>query len=489
MSGLMDLASKDDVETIFSFILRKITVDDLLNAFQETFKLLYDVKDYEGGWHSDAINAAIDNYKNKTDAIKADYRDKKITRLTGSSVTVVGGILSFTPLAPIGWGMVALGSATNTVTEVVDLADRSKQNAWNSAKDALKGFIEDPYQGTEFQTVYQSLMTSFAKIREHVATDDYSILLQGLGWNYFVFRKHGKSHEEAVQELKTTLNLFRIHRYTISTDLKSGKPDAINDIQNTIKASFSSLLSTAGALAMMGLAAGVSFSAITLGIGIASATFRFAETIARGLLAIGNVASKTLDIMFKFGPAIAAVGGVVSIVFDSIALDHIDETFKPYYDFMDNCRKLLKQYEDEYSKNNGMIAEMIKFINIEIDLVVEDIILDPSKPGKPGTIAFWAKIANLGKADAVDFNIRWELTAPDPCLPKQQEQICPKLIAGTHISTTPIEFECQQSGTYIVKCTADPDGEIPDCSRDNQTIVKKFDVPSFNISMIKVEML
>jgi hypothetical protein len=120
------------------------------------------------------------------------------------------------------------------------------------------------------------------------------------------------------------------------------------------------------------------------------------------------------------------------------------------------------------------------------DLAVEDIILNlnPTKPwnilnpSKPGAIAFQAKVANRGKADAEGFNIRWELTLPDESTPESQEQSCPKLIAGEEIRTKPIEFVCQQSGTYTVKCTADPDGKIPDCSHTNQTFVKQFVVPA-----------
>lgn len=111
------------------------------------------------------------------------------------------------------------------------------------------------------------------------------------------------------------------------------------------------------------------------------------------------------------------------------------------------------------------------------DLAVEDIILNPSKPWKPGTIAFWAKVANQGKGDAEAFNIQWELTLPDKSTPKLQEQGCPKLTAGQDIVTEQIKFECQQSGTYTIKCTADPDGKIPDCSRTNQTFVKEFVIP------------
>lgn len=364
MPSLEELSNKD-VENVFSYTLQKITTDELLDVFKETFKQLYDVEHYEGGWHTDAIDAAVKNYVAKTDAIKEDYKAKKIIHLTASSVTVVGGILSFTPLAPIGWGMVGLGNVTNAVTDVVDLADKSKQNDWNSAKNALKGFVEDPFEGTTFKIVYQSLMTSYAKIRNYVATDDYSILLQGLGWNYFVFRKHGKSHEEAIQELKGILEFFRTQRYTISTDLKLGKQGAIRDIQNQIKPSFNNLLSTAGALAMMGLAAGISITAITAGINIASATFRFAEGIARGLLAIGNLASRALNTMLRIGPGIAIVGGIASIVLEAIALANIDETFKPYYDFKDECVKSLDQSRVDYLKNNDMIVEMIKFMNEE----------------------------------------------------------------------------------------------------------------------------
>lgn len=365
MPNLTELGQRD-VENVFSYTLQKTTVDTLLNAFKETFKLLYDVKDYKGDWQTGAIDAAVKNYVAKTDAIKEDYRAKKITHLTASSVTVVGGILSFTPLAPIGWGMLGLGSATNAITDVVDLVDSSKQKDWNSAKDVLKGFVENPFEGTTFKIVYERLMTSYAEIRNYVAIDDYSIILQGLGWNYFVFRKHGKSHEEAMQELHTTLDFFRTKRYTISTDLKLGKQGAIQDIQNQIKASAKDLLSTAGALAMMGLAAGVSITAITAGINIASATFRFAEGIARGLLAIGNFATRAFNTMLTVGPGIAIVGGIVSIVVESIALANIDETFKPYYDFKDECMKLLDKSRVDYLKNNDIIIEMIKFINEEI---------------------------------------------------------------------------------------------------------------------------
>jgi hypothetical protein len=364
MPGLTDL-SRQDVENVFSYTLQKITTDDLLDAFKETFKQLYDVREYEGGWQTNAINAAVNDYIAKTDAIKEDYRAKKITHITASSVTVVGGVLSFTPLAPVGWALAGLGTATNAVTDVVDLADKSKQNHWNTAKDTLRGFAEDPFQGTTFKIVYQSLMTSYTKIREHVSPSDYSILLQGMGWNYFVFRKHGMLHEEAVQELKDTCELFRTRRYKISTDLKMGDENAIQNIQNKIQPSCNSLLKTAGALAMMGFSAGVSIAAITAGIGIASATFRFAEGIARGLLAIGNIANYSLNMMLKLSPAISIVGGLVSIVFDSIALADIDKTFKPYYDFKDECVKLLDQSSVEYKRNNPMIVEMIQFMNEE----------------------------------------------------------------------------------------------------------------------------
>lgn len=361
MPGLIDLSQKE-VENVFSYTLQKIKTDDLLDAFKGTLKQLYDVEDYKGGWQSNAMYAAANNYIAKTDAIKKDYKDKRITHIAASSVNIVGGILSFTPFAPIGWGLLGLGTATNAATDVVDLLDRSKQNDWNSAKDALKNFVENPFQGTTFELVYQSLMTTYAKIRNFVATDDYSILLQGLGWNYFVFRKGGKSHEEAIQQLKTTLEFFRTHRYTISTDLKLGKQNAIQDIQNQIKPSFQNLAANVGALAMIGLAAGISISAITAGINIASATFKFAEPLARGLLAIGNFAARALDVMLKAGPVVAIVGGVLSVVFEAIALANIDETFKPYYDFKDECVKLLDEYKIEYEKNDAIIVEMIKFM-------------------------------------------------------------------------------------------------------------------------------
>jgi len=364
MPTLESLAGEDPEVTIV-YVLRKVKIADLLDAFENTFKQLYDSKDYKGDWKTDAITAAVNDYVAKTDAVKQDYRDKKIVTITGSSMVVVGGILSFTPLAPIVWGLAGAGTAMNSVTNVVDLADRSKQNAWESAKNKLKDFVENPFQGTTFKVIQESLMASYAKIKNYVSPDDYSILLQGLGWNYFAFRKEGKSHEDAMKMLHDNLEFFRTNRFTISTDLRLGDENAIQDLQGKIAPSFNSLLGTAGALVMIGISAGVSISAITAGISIASATFRYAETIARGLLAIGNFASASLNIMFRFGPAISAIGGVVSIVFDSIALANLDKTFKPYYDFKDTCVRMLDESRTAYLKENDVIVEMLEFINAD----------------------------------------------------------------------------------------------------------------------------
>lgn len=370
MPSLNELSQKD-VENVFSYTLKKMTVEELLDAFKETFKQLYNLNGYEGGWQSNAIDAAVKNYIAKTDAIKEDYRAKKIIHIQASSMTIVGAILSFTPLAPVGWGLAGAGTATNAITDVVDLLDKSKQENWNIAKDKLKSFVEDPYQGTTFKIVYQSLMTSYAKIRQRVSVDDYSILLQGLGWNYFLFRKHGMSHEDVVEkELKGMLELFRTEKYTISDDLRMGDTEAIQNIQNKIKPSCDSLLRTLGTLGMIGFASGLSIAAITMGIKIASGTFRFAETIAKGMLAIGNVASASLNLMLKYAPVVSIIGGVVSIVFSAIDLANIDKVFKPYYDFKDECVKLLDESRIQYLRNNDVIVEMIKFMNEEKSAVL-----------------------------------------------------------------------------------------------------------------------
>jgi hypothetical protein len=363
MGNGLDVLSKIEVENVFGYTLKKYdSTKEFLNAFEPILKRLYELQDYDGGWNKNSIDNAVAVYFSKTDAIKSDFEAKKIVKITGSSVSIIGGVLSFTPFAPIGWGLLGLGSATNAVTDVVDLSDRSKQNAWETAKNTLQDFVDNPFQGTNFKVVYDSLMDTFTKIKTKVPQDDYSILLQGLGWNYFAFRKEGMSHDDAINELHVTLDLFRTQRYIISDDLKKGVGSAIQHIQNTIVPSCNSLLSAAGALAMLGLSAGISIGAITQGITIASATFSYAEAIAKGLLHIGNFATKTFNFLMNYGPAIAIVGGVASIVFDSMALAHIDETFKPYYEYGTTCKSLIDQYEVEYKKDNEVIREMIRFM-------------------------------------------------------------------------------------------------------------------------------
>lgn len=361
--GLNDL-SKKDVENVFSYTLSKYdSIDNFLDKFKNVLGKLYEYKNYKGGWNEDKINTLLYDYGKRTDSIKKDFRDKKIVHLTGSSVTVVGGILSYTPLAPVGWGLLGIGGSMNAITDVVDIADKRKQNAWKQAKENLQAYVENPFNGTAFEDIYRSLIETYLSVKNNISNSDYTVILQGLGWNYFLFRSQGKNHEEAVMVLKDVLKLFKTHRYTISTELKNRNPDAIKNIQEQVSTSCSELLVKIGTLGIIGLSAGIGIGATLAGINIASLAFRHAESIAVFLLGIGNGAMRFLSFMQKSAPAIAIVGGIASIVMDSIAIHNIDKTFEPYYAFKDECRDLFDKYKDEYKKTDVAICGMYKFIN------------------------------------------------------------------------------------------------------------------------------
>lgn len=360
--GLNDL-SKTSVENVFSYTLSKYSsVDEFLNNFKSILKKLYEHKDYKGEWDQAKIDGLLNEYEKRTDAIKKDYKDKKIVYLTGSSMTIAGGILSFTPLAPIGWGLLGAGGAMNAITNVVDLADKNKQEAWENAKNNLQAYVENPFENTKFKDVYNVLIETFVSVKDKISNDDYTIILQGMGWNYFLFRSQSRTHEEAIEMLKTTLELFKTHRYTISAELKAGDKNAIKDIQNKIQASSDGQWVTVGALGLIGISAGIGIGAIVAGMNIAVATFRGAETIAHALLSIGNFAMRSLNFMMKAGPAIAIVGGVVSIVLDSISINNIDKTFEPYYQYKTDCKTLIDKYKLEYDKTNDALCGMYKFL-------------------------------------------------------------------------------------------------------------------------------
>lgn len=362
--GLIDL-SKKDVENVFTYALVEkydSDVDKFLNDFESILKKLYEHKDYKGGWNQQKIDTLFTDYEKRTDSIKKDYKDKKIVRLTGSSMTIAGGILSFTPFAPIGWGLLGAGGAMNSITDVVDLTDKRKQKAWEEAKNNLRTYVENPFENTSFKDVYDELMKTFKLVQTKIANDDYTVIIQGLGWNYFLFRSQNKTHEEAIKLLKDVLELFKTHRYTISTELRTENEDAIKDIQCQIKASCRDLLTTVGALGMLGISAGIGVGSLIAGFNIAGATFRNAETIAHGLLRIGNFAMRNFDKMLKVGAALAIIGGVCSIIVDSKALQELDKTFEPYYQYGIECKKIIDQYKVEYEKTNDVICRMYKFI-------------------------------------------------------------------------------------------------------------------------------
>ncbi len=361
--GLNDL-SKKEVENVFSYTLSKYdSLDEFLDKFKEVLSKLYEHKDYKGGWDDQKIDPLLNEYEKKTDAIKKDYRDKKIVKLTGSSVNIIGGILSFTPFAPIGWGLLGIGSGMTAITDVVDLADKSKQNAWAKAKNALCGYVENPFKDTAFQDIYESLIKTYKAVTDKISNDDYSVILQGMGWNYFLFRSNGKSHEEAIELLKDVLVLFKTKRYTISTELRLGDSNAIKDIQLQVTSSANSLYTQVGALGMIGIMAGIGATTTLAGIRVAGLAFSYAENIAHCLLVIGNGSMRFIAFMTKVSPAIAVVGGVTSIVVNSIALHNLEQTFKPYYDFKDECKKLYDSYKDEYKKTDAAITAMYQFMN------------------------------------------------------------------------------------------------------------------------------
>lgn len=372
--GLDDLAKKD-VENIFSYVLSKYpSVNDFLMNFDTILKKLYEHKDYKGGWDQTKVDGLLREYEKRTDAIKKDYQDKKIVHITGSVITTIGGVISLplSPLAPIGWGLVGIGSAMSSITDVVDLADKSKQKAWERAKNNLQDYVENPFANTTFKDVYDGLMRTFKSVKDKISNEDYTVILQGLGWNYFLFRSQNKSHEESIGMLTDVLELFRTHRYTISTDLKTGKREAIEEIKYEVEKSSNSILMTAGVLGLMGLSAGLGVGALIAGCNIAGAAFRGAETIAHCLLYVGNFAMRNLNSLIKAGPYLAIIGGAASIVLDAMALNNIGETFKKYYDYKTECEKIINQYKVDYEKTNDAICGMYKFLTEDRSQKVED---------------------------------------------------------------------------------------------------------------------
>lgn len=362
MIGLNDL-SKESVENVFIYTLSKYSsVDEFLNNFKSILEKLYEHKDYKGEWDQAKIDGLLNEYEKRTDAIKKDYKDKKIVYLTGSSMTIVGGILSFTPFAPIGWGLLGAGGAMNAITDVVDLADKSKQKAWENAKNNLYAFVENPFENTNFKYVYNCIIETYISVKDNISNGDYTIILQGMGWNYFLFRSQNKTHEEAIEMLKTTLELFRTQRYTISDKLRAGDIGAIEDIQCEVRASCNNLLITVGTLGLIGISAGIGIGAIVAGMNIAGATFRGAETIAHALLSVGNFTMRSISQMMRVGPALAIVGGIASIVLNSMSINEIDKTFEPYYQYKTECKNIIDKYKLEYDKTNVAISGMYKFL-------------------------------------------------------------------------------------------------------------------------------
>lgn len=100
-----------------------------------------------------------------------------------------------------------------------------------------------------------------------------------------------------------------------------------------------------------------------LGIRLAAINLTLMDNLAHCLLRLGDFTLRSLNSFTKVAPVIVIVAGVTEIVLDSIDLAKIDEKFKPYYDFENDCKKAIDEVKDAYHANNAAITEIYKFIN------------------------------------------------------------------------------------------------------------------------------
>jgi hypothetical protein len=360
--GLNSL-SKHDVENLFSTTLKKFgSVDEFLDVFKDLLETLYQHADYKGAYDSKKFENLATTYKKCTDSIKKDYRDEKIVHITGSTVTTLGGVIALTPVAPLGWVLSAMGSCMTTVTDIVRLKDDTKQKKWQASKEALYNYVNNPFEGTEFAIIYSSIIDAFSKIKDDVAMNDFTVLIQGMGWNYFLFRKT-MTADAALQNLKEVLELFRTNQYMISTELMNNDETAVKDIQATVNATAGvNFTSGLGVLGMIGISAGIGVGATLAGMEVAKFALNGADKIAQGLLSIGRFSLKIFVTMKKVAPALAIVGGVISIIIEAKALKKIDETFEPYYKFLDECQDAYDKYKDSFDTTDKSIRKMYEYM-------------------------------------------------------------------------------------------------------------------------------
>lgn len=369
MPGLIDI-SKEDAKDILRFVLGEYKsygnnyIDLFLEDYSDLLQKLYDT-DYSSNIDFDSKSMELINeYHNATDALKKDYRDKRIVKLTGASVSTVGGVLAFTPLAPIGWVAMGIGGIMNTTTDIIDVADKNKQNKWNTAKEALYSFAQNPFKDTAFGAVYDALTSTFNKqrVKETATLPNFSVIVQILGCNYFLSRKENSSHTEAIQKLKNILEFYATSKYDFSL-IKSGSKDSIKDLQDFISNQGQPSYVVIGTLITAGILSGITISSMLLGIRIAAINLTLMDSLAHCLLRFGDFTLKALNSFTKVAPVIVIVAGVTEIVLDSIDLAKIDEKFKPYYDFENDCKKAIDEVKDAYHADNAAITEIYKFIN------------------------------------------------------------------------------------------------------------------------------
>lgn len=366
--GLDDLTKQQVDDTITYCLINKYDkdVDAFLNDFKDILEKLFQASDYRSTpWDDRKANDLLANYRSRTDAVKQDYRDKKIVKVTGSTAMTLGGFLMFfPPLLPIGCAAVGAGTLLNAGTEIAELTDKHLQEQWLKAKNDLFAFVQNPLKDYPLGPIYQLLLEKYDAVEGKVSRGDFTVIIQALGWNYFLFRREGKSAQEALQMLHKVLELFATRRYVITDELRQKNEEAIEDIQQQVmKTAELSGLEMAGTLAMIGISAGISAGLLMLSQFTAGLAVTFADALTTVLVRLSNFALRTFKAMKTLAPGMVIVAGLVSLVMNSVALANIDETFQPYYDFYDVCQKRIGECKTAYNEVETAVSGMMAFMN------------------------------------------------------------------------------------------------------------------------------
>ena len=346
--------------------------------FDPLLKALFKIHDYKanhkaGSLISKRARNAISHYKSCTDDIKEEFRVAKIAKISSQSVTVVGGVLSFTPLAPLGWFMLGTGIAATATTDIVRSVDRRKENKWLKARDNLADAMLNPFDGTKFEKIYNAIHNSYEQIPHGVlASQDFATLLQCLGINYFIFREKGMNHGQAMEELMEVLNFFEQNNLMVSDDghmIINGhddkKPVDLTNLENfggklqAQKYSLKNVMQLTAVMATAGILAGVALG----GLAISAQLATILPNLAHALYSLGSFSASAFEALARAGPALAIIGGIVGIIIDAMALANIDATFQPYYDYADKCDKLLKDRNEEAMQMDKHFAMLFEAMN------------------------------------------------------------------------------------------------------------------------------